>query len=211
MIKEILHDKIPYYSQWISSDLVGDIIQGKLEATEDPLWELSGANTPIEYEFWAKNICGMACLKMILEYCNIKSDPLIDLAKDCAEYGGYKVHTEEIDGLFYLPFTNYIKERFDLDALTVSPLNTNEITNELLKGNLYIVSVHCQIRNPDIMYSGKKGGHLVLVSGVDIPNNCFYINNPSGDNITTQKDFKIQIPLFEKYFAGRGILINLNC
>jgi hypothetical protein len=33
---------------------------------DDPLWQQSGAQTVEEYAQWATNLCGMACLKMIL-------------------------------------------------------------------------------------------------------------------------------------------------
>ena len=48
---------MPYHSQWVSRELIGDIINGRISAAADPLWMLSGANSPEEYEFWAKNIC----------------------------------------------------------------------------------------------------------------------------------------------------------
>ncbi|MGL1890928.1 MAG: C39 family peptidase [Spirochaetaceae bacterium] len=203
-----LYQEFPYYSQWISSNLVGDIINGNIKAVDDPLWKSSGAITPDEYDFWAKNICGMACLKMILDYCKIKSPPLIELAKECTLYGGYKIQYDDVDGLFYVPFTKYLKERFELESLSVSPLSINEISTETLKGNIFIVSVHYLIRKPNILYSGKKGGHLVVITGVDTSEKCFYINNPSGNSVSSQKNFKVDFNLFEKYFAGRGILIN---
>ncbi len=205
--QKIILNEMPYYSQWMSREIVGEIISGKIQATNDPLWEYSGANNVKEYELWAKNICGMACLKMILEYWKIDSPPIIQLAKECTEYGGSKVNKESIDGLFYVPFCEYLKDSFQLDANSVSPLNTDEIFNATLDGNIFIVSVHYLIRKPDMTYNGEKGGHLVVVSGVDNLNNTIYINNPSGDEIRTQQNYKIQLELFKKYFAERGILI----
>ena len=198
---------MPYHSQWVSRELIGDIINGRISADADPLWMLSGANSPEEYEFWAKNICGMACLKMILDYLSIESPSIIALAKECVDYGAYKLKNESVDGLFYAPFTDYLKERFNLEAYSLSPLSTDEISTETLNGNIFIVSVHYSIRKPSILYEGEKGGHLVVVSGVDVSKNSFFINNPSGHNITTQQNYEINFKLFEKYFAGRGILI----
>ncbi|WP_053228399.1 C39 family peptidase [Spirochaeta cellobiosiphila] len=204
---KILLSDIPFYSQWISSELVGDIVTGSFDPINDPLWQLSGADTPADYDFWAKNICGMACLKMVLDYWQIDSDPLIPMAKECASYGGYKIQADHVDGLYYVPFTQYVQERFQISSHSLSPLSTEQIVEETLKGNLLITSVHCTIREASPTYEGSRGGHLVLITGVDTSQQCFYINNPSGISVETQRNFKIPFDIFERYFAGRGILL----
>jgi len=208
MIEKVLHREMPYFSQWISGDLIGDIVSGRLAAEEDPLWELSGAESPGDYELWARNICGMACLKMILSYWGIDSPPLIPLAKECARSGGYKVKGDDIEGLFYVPFVSFIRDRFDLEGASLSPLSREDIVRGTLEGHLFIVSVHYSIREGKPDYAGPRGGHLVVVSGVDVSRGCFAINNPSGTTEETQRNFKVDFALFERYFAGRGIRIN---
>ena len=201
------HEDMPYFSQWISRELVGDIIAGRLPAEEDPLWKSSGAESPADYEFWAKNICGMACLRMILAYRGMEAPPLVQMAKECAAAGGYKVRGDGIEGLYYDPFVKYISLRFGLEGRTKSPLSLEEIVKGTLEGHIFVVSVHYSLREALEGYDGPRGGHLVVVSGVDTKGNCLYINNPSGDRAETQRNFKIGFDLFRPYFAGRGILI----
>ncbi len=204
---QYIHEKLPYYSQWVSRDLVKDIVSGHMEAKEDHLWELSGAENPEEYEYWSRNICGIACLKMILESLNIPSHELILMAKECQKYGGFVLKKTEIDGLFYKPFLNYIKNKYMLRGLILSPLTIVNIIDETRKGNYVIVSVHWSIRIPDSEYVGNKGGHLVIISGFDITDNILYIHNPSGISKNTQEYVEVSIPIFNKYFAGRGMVI----
>jgi hypothetical protein len=59
---------VPYYSQWESPELVGEIVTGRISATEDPLWHRSGAADPAEYAWWAGRLCGVACLRMALHH-----------------------------------------------------------------------------------------------------------------------------------------------
>lgn len=202
-----IHEKLPYYSQWVSRNLVKDILNGYIEAKEDPLWKLSGAKNPYEYEYWSWNICGIACLKMILESLNIPSHQLILMAKECERFGGFIAKEKEIDGLYYKPFLEYINNKYKLKGTIYSPLSVENIIYETRKGNYIIASVHYSIRVPDPDYTGDKGGHLVIISGFDITNNILYIHNPSGVCKSTQEYAVVNIQTFEKYFAKRGMVL----
>lgn len=204
---QYIHEDLPYYSQWISRDMVHQIVNGHIEAKEDPLWEQSGAQDPDEYEFWSRNICGIACLKMILESLNISSEKLITMAKECERYGGFVINEETIDGLYYKPFLEYINQKYKLQGIIYAPLSIEDIICETGKGNYIIASVQYSIRFPDDAYSGNKGGHLVLISGFDLGNDKLYIHNPSGVCKKTQEYAPINIQAFTKYFANRGMVI----
>lgn len=56
-----------YYSQWVSSERIPDLLAGRLHAADDPRWAESGAPSAETYARWASHICGMACTKMLLE------------------------------------------------------------------------------------------------------------------------------------------------
>jgi hypothetical protein len=57
---------IPYFSRWESAELAERFVDGSLDLADDPWWAASGARTPGEYRYWARKVCGLACLKMIL-------------------------------------------------------------------------------------------------------------------------------------------------
>ncbi len=204
---------IPYFAQWESPELVEKIVLGDiLEATKDQKWKNSGAVNKQEYLLWSWNMCGMACLKMILSYKKLPSPPLILLGKLALKDGCYKInHVSKypatyLDGLYHYPFVKFLKKEFGLSAKVSQTLVIPEIIREMDRGHLVIASVSPQIR------SGKKapnkGGHLIVVTGYSQKQNCFWINNPSGFYKQSQQDFKVTFNDFSKYFFNRGVIIN---
>jgi hypothetical protein len=205
-----MNKDIPYYSQWESPELVTDILQKKIKASEDPNWKNSGAETPEEYEFWSWNICGMACLKSILDFTFKEKLKTINLAKDCAEYGGYKIEGNRIEGLYYKPFCKYVGEKFNLKASFFGQDLTIPIVEKgLTENSFFILSVNKLIRNFRDREPAKKGGHLVLVTGIDPKSRYIYIHNPSGYSGISQIHYKVPYTEFLKFFAKRGIIIRI--
>lgn len=204
---------IPYFAQWESPELVEGIINGDIsEAIKDPKWKNSGAVNKQEYLLWSWNMCGIACLKMILSYKKLPSPPLILLGKLALKEGCYKINpaskypTTYLDGLYHYPFVKFLKKEFNLSAKVSQALVIPEIIVEMDRGHLAIVSVSPQIR------SGKatinKGGHLVVITGYNLKRKCFWINNPSGFYGQSQENFKVTFKDFSKYFSNRGIIFN---
>jgi hypothetical protein len=116
----IMHP-VPYHSQWASPELVPEIIAGTRDAETDPLWSKYGAGTREEYAWWARRLCGMACLRMCLDHWQQTVPTAMDLARECVEAGAY-VHRGDggLDGLIYAPFAAYATRRWRLEA-TVRP------------------------------------------------------------------------------------------
>jgi hypothetical protein len=80
-----------YFSQWESRELTNDVLAcgAEIALAEDPNWAASGARDVGEYARWAGNLCGMACLKMILAARTGRHVPMLEFARKCTEYGGY--------------------------------------------------------------------------------------------------------------------------
>ncbi|PIY80928.1 MAG: hypothetical protein COY80_00235 [Candidatus Pacebacteria bacterium CG_4_10_14_0_8_um_filter_42_14] len=157
---------IPYFAQWESPDLVSEFITKSRKSQSDPRWKESGAESKNEYAFWSPNICGMACLKMILAEVTGIAYPLIVLAKQAAEYGAYIPSRTDVLGLYYAPFCDFINKEFCLSAWYSSNLSISQIEREVEKGSYVIASVHSSIRTPKSS-PPSKGGHLVLIISVD--------------------------------------------
>ena len=204
----IIND-LPYYSQWESSELVGKIIRSEISAEDDPLWRQSGAKTPQEYEYWAKNMCGMACLKMILKHEFAKNIPIIKLGKKCAAYGGYIENEDTIDGLYYPHFVKFIADEFGLMGKIFVPLSIDGIIEEMLSGHYVIASVNQKIRNPKNR-PASRGGHLILMLGFDLAHKNLFFHDPAGDQNNNQSYAKISFKRFGNFFAERGISIESN-
>lgn len=218
---------LTYYSQWESPKLVEDIINKKFHPKNDPLWKRSGAVSQTEYCMWSWSGCGMACLKMILKHATGKEYKLVTLGKKCLEYGGYKDNSKKhsakkimernngrppsdyFDGLFYGPFLEFINKEFHLSGNVVFLMTLKDIITGLSDKKYVIVSVSGSLRNPEREKLHKKGGHLVLVSGYDLDNKLLYLHNPSGAYQKSQEYFPIKFKTFNKYFANRGVVINI--
>ncbi|QTD42073.1 C39 family peptidase [Sporosarcina sp. Te-1] len=201
---------VPYFAQWESRDLVTDFLTGILDFTEDPLWKLSGAENPEEYAFWSPNICGMACLKMHLAHTKHQVVPTLELMKECRDYGGYIIDDDkEVNGLYYHPFVSYIQDKFGLTAEVKENFSTEEMCDFLEEGHVFIASVHPSIRTPD-QIPPKKGGHLVYVFAKDTVGKKIIFHNPSGHTPASQENVCLDIEIFNRFYAQRGILIRLE-
>lgn len=211
--RQELKINIPYFSQWESPELVEKIILGDiLEAAKDPKWKNSGAINKQEYLLWSWNMCGMACLKMVLSFKKLSSPPLIILGKLALKYGCYKINSASkhpatyLDGLYYYPFIKFLRKEFDISAGVSRTLVIPEIIREVDCGHLIIVSVSPQIRSSKKALN--KGGHLVVITGYSLKQKCLWLNNPSGFYGQSQENFKVTFADFSKYFSNRGIIFN---
>jgi hypothetical protein len=208
---------IPFFSQWERPAEVDNYLNGKKLPRTDQRWEKSGANSPLEYEFFSYHMCGTACLKMLLKDkgCDIK---IIPIAKQIADYGGYvikDIHLNDnfrsdptdIGGLFYQPFTKYLKTKFKLKSDIYYYLSLTKIFNLISDQKYVLASVNPSIRSSNkIDYSGM-GGHIVLITGYDLDKELISFHNPSGLYKKSQSNHTIKISLFSHYFAQRGIAI----
>ena len=198
---------VPFFSQWESRDITSDVLARGAAAAlaDDPNWASSGAATIDEYVHWADNLCGMACLKMILAARTGRAFPMLELARRCTAYGGYTVSNRgQIKGLIYAPFIEFIRQEFSIDAEIVTGIAADDIAGLLQGGDFFIASVHHSIRWPD-RNPPTRGGHLVLVLEATADSICFH--NPSGHDVASQEYASVPTPSFDKFFAGRGIAI----
>ncbi|WP_275507228.1 C39 family peptidase [Rhizobium sp. AC27/96] len=200
--------KVPYFSQWETPDMTLAVVAegAQVALLRDPLWASSGARTVEDYARWAGNLCGMACLKMVLAARTGKTVPIMDLAMGCRDYGGYVEEADgRIKGLIYAPFVPFVRDRFGLHARVVTGISVAEIADILRQSEFFIASVHHSIRWPETE-PPMKGGHLVLVTGIDGSRIRFH--NPSGHVDATRENAEMSLEVFEKFFAGRGIAID---
>ena len=196
----------PYFPQWESPEMVAGIVQGKLCAQDDPNWRESGAVTQDEYAFWSFACCGMACLKMALARRTGQVHQTVALAHQAEGYGGYVSDGTAIDGLYYKPFCQYLKERFGLVARSVPALHPREIILAIAQGRDVLLSVTPKIRFPNER-PATQGGHLVLAVGYDLDKGLLYIHNPSGYRGESQVAAPVSLKNLKHFFDYKGIVI----
>ncbi|TPK50360.1 MULTISPECIES: C39 family peptidase [unclassified Mesorhizobium] len=198
---------VPFFSQWETPDMTSAVLADGAEVAlrRDPLWENSGARTLDEYALWAANVCGMACLKMILA-ARGQIVPTIELARRCTGYGGYVVTERSIKGLIYAPFVSFVKAEFGLEAKVMTSVATSDIPAILGQSRFFIASVSSSIRWPE-REPPSKGGHLVLVMSASDEGLRFH--NPSGHTGATQANAVLAPADFDRFFANRGIAVSI--
>ena len=196
---------VPYFAQWESPDLVHRFIHNPSTAASDPLWSQSGANSPAEYTRWSRHLCGIACLKMLLAAYHQRPYSTFDLMRLALKYGAYLDTQGEIKGLIYAPFLDMINKEFTLEGDIFTHREADELPGLLASADYLMVSVHPSIRSPQ-QAPPSRGGHLVLVTKVDIKDGVTF-HNPSGDTAASQVNANLSIETFGEFFAGRGMMI----
>ncbi|UVK46289.1 C39 family peptidase [Mesorhizobium sp. AR07] len=202
-----LPEAVPFFSQWETPDMTMEVLAegADIALRRDPLWQNSGAETSDEYALWAANICGMACLKMILATRG-EIVPTIELARRCTRYGGYVATAGSIKGLIYAPFVSFVQEDFGLQAEVMTNVATSDIPAILARSRFFIASVSSSIRWPE-REPPSKGGHLVLVTAAS--DEGFRFHNPSGHTSATQENAVLAPAGFDRFFANRGIAVTI--
>jgi len=195
---------VPYFSQWESREHVLDFIEGRLASHDDPQWRRSGAPSVEAYAQWANQVCGLACLKMILAFKTGVVHDLFSLLAKARAYGAYVVEQDSIRGLIYAPFVKMLDKEFGIHAQVVTGITAAQVHPLRSDGRFFMASVHPSIRWPE-REPAIKGGHLVLVTGSDEEQLTFH--NPSGHDRETQENACVAVDTFERFFAGRGVLI----
>jgi hypothetical protein len=195
---------VPYYSQWESAALVPAFVTGAVPAADDPLWQKSGADSVEEYAFWARRMCGVACLRMALDHWGLEVPPSVPLVRELEAAGAYVRDGEQVKGLVYRPFADYVTRRWGLHARVAPELAPAGIRQESAAGRLVMISVHPGIRTPGTEPPGR-GGHLILVVRADAEG--VELNNPSGFPGVSQQHARVSWAALERFYAGRGVVL----
>jgi hypothetical protein len=197
---------IPWVTQYATPSLIAAIAYQGHPPADDPNWRVSGAPSKEAYGRWCTHLCGLACLRMALIARDGQAPSLFELLGGCLEYGGY---VEEpggrIKGLLYRPFSNFTRDRYQLQADVITSLGPTQVKHELSHGRLVMASVHKEIRRPEREPPGT-GGHLVLVTGCQDDKLTFY--NPSGH---TREAGTARLPeaVFDRFAAHRGLALHI--
>ena len=210
---------IPYFGQWESPDLIEQFILNPASVATDPCWAQSGARDIEEYVRWSRHLCGMACLKMILAAKQQTVYPLSELMRyalqakayvELPDYHGERSNNSDIKGLIYAPFVAMIEAKFGLSGEVITGISAKDIPTLMTRADYFLASVHPSIRTPH-EEPPKRGGHLVLITRVENMDNSdpphIVFHNPSGLNHSSQRDVRFSPEAFDRFFAGRGVLV----
>ena len=206
--------QIPYVSQYASKELAESYVKNAELLASDPRWRDFGAETPEEYAFWSRRICGMACFQMILLSLRRPTSKLMELGKKAMTAGCYLLdpkNPKRLVGLLHKPFLKFI-DKFGLAGKLMWYIGPAVIAYEILNKNFVIASVSHEIRFRDARPEDKTG-HLVLVHGFKMNGGIiagFYIHNPSGFYGISQENHFVPADDFLNCFSGRIIVLKLK-
>ncbi len=202
---------IPYAAQLASPELAEAIFGGGMPAYDDPHWAESGAETPEEYAYWTDRACGVACVKMVVEAFGGSRRPLVAWARAGVALSGY-LNDKRPDGssaergwLHSALAKLILNEGFFAEP---RPVELTDFPGLLNANYLLIASVSYQIGTE--LPVTKRGGHLVVVSGVDLDDNghlaAVIVHNPSGRSEQLRACACIPVERFAAGYTGRVIL-----
>jgi hypothetical protein len=194
----------PIITQYASPDLIEAIAYRGHDPRDDPRWAETGAADQDEYGTWCRHMCGIACLATYLHHARGHAPALFDLLAGARKHGAYTVDPDgQIHGLIYQPFAEYVTAEHGITATVHPVLPVGGLLEALDHGHTAIVSVHKEIRRPDLPPPGT-GGHLVLATGHH--DGHVWFRNPSG-HTPQARDGALPKATFAAFYAQRGIVL----
>lgn len=201
---------VPFVCQFARPESAEPSLRKEIETVNDPAWQETGALSKERYAQWAFTMCGMASAAMALRHLNNVDVLPAELAEDAMLSGVYVDEEGIISGMKYREFATWIR-KYGIKVNIYSKLNIKGIQYALSDGKLVIVSVNPNIRGYETAPLNQKGGHLVLVTGYDLNEKTIMINNPSGFiSSKTQTKHELSYDEFDKYYAGRGLVLSVS-
>lgn len=205
----LIAENIPYQCQFASPELAADILEKKIGAETDPNWKDFGFADAAEYAYWSQRLCGIACLKMTLDFYGVAPGKTIaELTEECVNLGGYERKTDQ--GWFFKSLLLQARN-YGFNGFVTSRFGVYSICKLILNKRFFIASVNpLLVRFDTLITDSKPGGHLALVIGFRMKGKNlagFFLHNPSGKTEKTRKLAFVPIEIFKKAYAKRGIAL----
>ncbi|MDN4613891.1 hypothetical protein P5G50_05435 [Leifsonia sp. F6_8S_P_1B] len=193
----------PYESQWGDVALNAPLIEHGADPTEHFDWRAEGYASADDYRLWARNVCGLACLRSVLGAWRGQRPPMHRLVLGAQSAGALVREGETVGGLYYRPFLAWVRAEFGLVGEVAEGPAAEQALLEACEDRVFVASVSPEIRYPD-RPNARRGGHLVLVHTADADSVTFH--NPSGVRETAE-NARLDVATFSRFFAGRGFTL----
>jgi hypothetical protein len=195
----------PYHSQWGTVRATEEVVlhDGDPAAFHD--WRADGFADADEFRFWARHVCGLACLRSVLATWRGESVPMPQLLAGAREAGALVLRgDDDVGGLYYRPFLEWIGRAYGIRGRIVENTGVDELTASVGDDAVAIVSVSPEIRWPE-RPNARRGGHLVLVH--ERAGDSVTFHNPSG--VTgCSADVRLPVDVVGRFAAGRGMILH---
>lgn len=207
----------PYLAQFASPQLISGFLDGDLDVAGDPARERFGFASDREYAYWAPRLCGLVCVKMVVDGLRPGlTGSVAEMTSEAVGLGAYPSQDDDgraIDrGWLYAPLVR-LANAYGIQG-RVAPVLTEEDLQETIRRNGFgVASVNPRVIRGDLarIPDGQPpGGHLVVVLGfrrVGDEVTGYLVHNPSGRSPDMQSDAFIPVARFRAAFAGRGFVL----
>lgn len=193
--------KVPYQSQFTLSKN-NNIARDNNWNTPASGYKKSGALSVVDYKKYSNNICGAACIKMILDYYGKTPSNLFSIFYQLNNLGLY---TADLS-LNYTNLSPYFK-KYKLKSKTYRVgLTIDEVCRNLSKGFPVVLSVGTFNIKPS--QKQKTMGHLVLCVGYNFKKGVLYIHDPSGDCEKRECRYReVKLSDFYNFCSEKGFIV----
>lgn len=175
--------------------------------TEEWIAELDAADRNLPHWNW----CGICCLRAVVLAQTGNAPPLEEMYRTAFdEYAVFRWIGGCVIGAYHKELADYAQRALGLQARRVSELATTDLAAMVSEGKFLIASVAPEIRYKAGDEPSVRGGHLVLVFGVEEVDGerHFRLHNSAGfESLGTAADALISEARFRACFSGRGIVI----
>ncbi|MFF1572232.1 hypothetical protein ACFVWR_05750 [Leifsonia sp. NPDC058292] len=195
----------PYESQWGSVRATEEVVVNDGDPAPFHDWRASGFTSAEEYRFWARHVCGLACLRSVLQAWQGRDVPLAELLTGARASGALVHHPDDtVGGLFYRPFLDWVGAEYGLRGEVVENTRACDLLAPVGEETVAILSVSPEVRWPEHP-NRRRGGHLVLVYST--ADGVAEFHNPSG--VTgCAAGARVHVDVLERFASGRGMLLH---
>jgi Peptidase C39 family len=157
-------------------------------------WRAQGFTSAADSLWWSDRACGIACVAMVLQYVGVT--PVVhDLLHEARGRGSYSPR-----GWLHAGLVDLLQARgvaAQADAMDVA--DVHGLLQSALSEGPVIASVA-----PELPVDGRRGGHLVLVTGVSLTaeGHIVHLQDPSPWG---EENTRIPLTRFAASFSGRVI------
>lgn len=157
------------------------------------------------------NWCGICCVRMVLLGLGRPAPTMEEMYRTAFdEYGVFKMVGGAVIGAYHRDLASYVQGACDLASYAKRKMSADDVADDVLSGWYVIASVSPQIRDLLGPPPEKKGGHLVLVYGVEDTEQgrVFVLHNSTGfASLGTQRSVRVPEARFVECFSGCAVLL----
>lgn len=179
-------------------------------------YKLEGFSKLSEAKYWSSRICGLACIKMGINALHKKEIPLYDLLIQGLKNDAYSEklgwNHQALANLAILYKLNSKRESVGRDIDKIGEYIKN---NEIIIASVTVgfeAGKKYHSKNGD--YIMPRGGHLVVIFGVNLDNNKlvdnFTLHHPSSWKSYEWPNYKINRKKFLNSFSSAGNIIRIS-